>query len=81
MTLRTGQAVRRSPISPEGHLVVDSTGYTADQYRLLHQHAEKNNGWLHPDGVRWIIPVLGPATSRGEMLRQGLPPESIEIAR
>lgn len=74
---------RRQQIAPpaEGHLIIDPTTYTPEQHRQLNDRATQHNGWQHPDGTRWIIPVQGPTHTREQWIRQGWPPDSITIAR
>lgn len=74
--------VPRRQIAPpvEGHLIIDPTTYTPEQHQQLNQHAHTRGGWQHPDGTRWIIPVQAPTTTREQLIRSGLPPETITIA-
>ena len=60
--------------------MVDPTGFTVEQWGELREGIALGRGWLHPDGVRWIIPVEAPKTTKERWVRKGLPDKAIEVA-
>ena len=64
-----------------GHLIVNPSVFThADQLAFLQERVATLRGWPHPDGVRWIVPVEAPTTTRGMWVRKGLPEGSVVVA-
>jgi len=63
-----------------GFLMVDPTPLTNLQIAALNELVRIGQGWRHPDGVRWIVPVESPKTTREKCLREGWAKESIEVA-
>ena len=65
----------------EGFLLIDPSHFDAAQASKCCAWSTEHRGWLHPDGVRWIVPVEMPTHKREGLIRDGWPAEAIIIAR
>ena len=63
-----------------GFIIVNPTEFTATQKRELEKRVKAHAGWPHPDGIRWLLPVNSPNTTREKWVRAGWPSDSVEIA-
>jgi hypothetical protein len=50
------------------------------QASQLAEHIHLYRGWPHPDGVRWILPVESPSSTRQRLIASGWPEDAVAIA-